>query len=62
MAKRLKDILEAAIDAKHHGRENAEGEVQFKKKHTDNVEIKDYPVDSKNQHKADKVKKDKSVH
>ena len=60
MAKRLKDILEAAIDAKHHGRENAEGEVQFKKKHTDNVEIKDYPVDSKNQHKADKVKKDKS--
>ena len=61
MAKLLKDILgEAALNAPHHGRESAEGEVSFKKKHTDNVDVKDYPVDTKDQHKADKVKKDKS--
>ncbi len=64
MAKMLKDILgmwqEAAIDAPHHGREDAEGEVEFKKVHTDNVNIKDYPVDAKKQFKADSIKKDKS--
>ena len=62
MAKLLKDILgEAALNAPHHGRESAEGEVSFKKKHTDNVEVKDYPVDTKDQHKADKVKKDNNI-
>lgn len=42
--KHLKDILEAVKDLPHHGRDKAEGEKQFKKKHTDTMLDKEYPA------------------
>lgn len=42
--KRLSEILEAVGELKHHGRDKAEGEKQFKKKHTDNIQDKEYPA------------------
>jgi hypothetical protein len=42
--KHLKDILEAAMDLPHHGRDKAEGEKQWKKKHTDNIDDREYPA------------------
>tara|TARA_R110000822_G_scaffold3972_2_gene16953 strand:- start:812 stop:1276 length:465 start_codon:yes stop_codon:yes gene_type:complete len=42
--KHLKDILEAVGELKHHGRDKAEGEKEFKKKHTDNIDDREYPA------------------
>ena len=42
--KHLRDILEAVKDLPHHGRDKAEGEKQWKKKHTDNIDDREYPA------------------
>jgi len=59
--KRLSEILEAVGELKHHGRDKAEGEKQFKKKHTDNIQDKEYPAkDTDKVLNARDQKKDKS--
>ena len=59
--KRLSEILEAVGELKHHGRDKAEGEKQFKKKHTDNLLDKEYPAkDTDKVLNARDMKKDKT--
>lgn len=59
--KRLSEILEAVGELKHHGRDKAEGEINFKKKHTDNLQDKEYPAkDTDKVLNAREMKKDKT--